>query len=503
MDNPEYTFQILEVFSKVRSKEIPRELEEYISYVARTGDPVFQWSMVKVLIKEKLLAVLNEFVENGGPIDVPPCPNVDQFDYDSMKEHVLKHLDAFLYPPFTIQRICELLAAPRKEYNRVDKYMRAIEKNVLVVSASDLSMKRALESDANESVINGILYDKVNDSLTGFSNHVFTAASVGEHEDELNVVGAKMDETDAVQRIIDESWNEEASGGDDFKLNGSGSSFEHELQQFVGAEKGDDDIDTKTEPSSSSSDSNTVATSSSSFDDENSATSLLQPSLQNIIAEGTSISFEDVAAVTKEDEESESSLKDANDTYEFKEDSLEDANTNVSELLPASDELSSAEDDDNVPESSEATPVDVVEDDSHVKRRDFVDCQLEEPSTTTLEMMAVTVTDETSIDEPMTTESFEDAAEAQPESTSVEAAGAAECSLGEVQAEQINLSSEVDESGGWITYSAGDYQEEKNYEEPDGNSKTVSEELSHPPLAEVDVEPETTTTQMETSQSVE
>lgn len=435
--------------------------------MARTGDPVFQWSLVKILIKEKLQAVLSEFVETGGPVDVPPCPNVDLFDYDSMKEHVLKQLDAFVYPPFTIQRICELLAAPRKEYNRVDKYMRAIEKNVLVVSASDLSMKRALESDANESVINGILYDKVNDSLTTFTNHVFATAS-DEHEDEL--VAAKIDATDAVQRIIDESWNEETAAADEFKLNGSGS-FEQELQQFVATEKAADDVDdAKPEPSSSSD----PETSSSSFEETS-----MQPSLQNIIAEGTSITFENVA-VAKEDDESP---EPANDTYEFKDDSLDSSNV---DLAPA--------------ESSEATPVDVVDHGSQ-NEQEFVDCQPEEPSTTTLEMMAV-ASDVPS--EPMAADSFEDAVEVQPESTSVEATSA-ECSFGEDY--QPNMRTEMDDNG-WITYSAGDFQAdadqpEEEQQESDTVSKVVPEESSQPSQAETEVEPETTTTEMETSQSAE
>ncbi len=302
MDDPEYTFQILEVFSKVKTKEIPRELEEYISYVARTGDPVFQWSLVKVLIKEKLLAVLNEFVqESEGSLNIPTCPNVEIFNYETMKTSLLNRLDTFILPPFTIQRICELLSAPRKEYNRIDKYMRAVEKNFLVVSASDYSLKRGLDADGSDAVINGILYDKVNDSLNSFTNHVLSQ----EQDSEMSA-DSKLDETDAVQQIIDESWNEEHDEG--FKLNGSDGSglnvsFDNELR-FA---------DKSTDEKESSCDDESSKELDSSFDN---SSMMIEPTIQNIIAESSEISFENVSK--SEDSSFEESPAKSDATFEFK-----------------------------------------------------------------------------------------------------------------------------------------------------------------------------------------
>jgi serine/threonine-protein phosphatase 4 regulatory subunit 2 len=50
MENAEEVMQLLEEFSKVKPKEIPRELEDYLGYVAKTGDPVFQWSLVSMKV---------------------------------------------------------------------------------------------------------------------------------------------------------------------------------------------------------------------------------------------------------------------------------------------------------------------------------------------------------------------------------------------------------------------------------------------------------------------
>lgn len=157
MENAEEIFHFLEDFSKRKPKTIPQELNEYLAYVARTGDPVYQWSLVKSLFKEKLLSVITDFYETTPGIEIPPYPNVDPFNYDILKNSLLERLDSFTSAPFTVQRICELLTFPRKQYNRIDKYMRAIEKNILVVSTREPGVQRHPEEngEANEPIVNG------------------------------------------------------------------------------------------------------------------------------------------------------------------------------------------------------------------------------------------------------------------------------------------------------------------------------------------------------------
>ena len=48
-----------------------------------------------------------------------------------MKSALLERLELFNSAPFTVQRLCELLTDPKKQYSRIDKYMRALEKNIL------------------------------------------------------------------------------------------------------------------------------------------------------------------------------------------------------------------------------------------------------------------------------------------------------------------------------------------------------------------------------------
>uniref|UniRef100_A0A182HSV7 Uncharacterized protein n=1 Tax=Anopheles arabiensis TaxID=7173 RepID=A0A182HSV7_ANOAR len=134
MENQEEILLLLERFTKSKQKDIPRELEDYLNFVARTGDTLYRWVLVKPLFREKLVNVITDFHHNTPSIaDIPQCPNVDPFNFERMKRALLERLDSFNSAPFTVQRICELLTEPRKQYTRIDKFMRAVEKNILVL----------------------------------------------------------------------------------------------------------------------------------------------------------------------------------------------------------------------------------------------------------------------------------------------------------------------------------------------------------------------------------
>lgn len=82
-----------------------------------------------------------------------------------MKKVLIEKLDSFNAAPFTIQRISELLADPRKQYSRIDKFMRAVEKNILVVSTVAPGRHRSEESengDSLDSALNGEFSSDVN-----------------------------------------------------------------------------------------------------------------------------------------------------------------------------------------------------------------------------------------------------------------------------------------------------------------------------------------------------
>lgn len=125
-DNPELTFDCLNSFNQQIPETIPSHLNEYLRYVALTGDTIFpSWSLFKKLIKIKFKENICELYTLQ-PI-IPVYPN-SQFDMEVTQARILKRLDTMTEIPFTIQRMCELLVHPTRFYSQYDKYMRGFEK---------------------------------------------------------------------------------------------------------------------------------------------------------------------------------------------------------------------------------------------------------------------------------------------------------------------------------------------------------------------------------------
>ena len=103
--------------------------------MAHSGSTHFPWTKVKWLFRAKLEHVVNDYFEASPVDEIPLAPNVDVFNFSSVKDKVFEQLESFAGIPFTIQRIAELLTTPRRHYKRTDKFMRALEKNMLVVSS--------------------------------------------------------------------------------------------------------------------------------------------------------------------------------------------------------------------------------------------------------------------------------------------------------------------------------------------------------------------------------
>ncbi|CAH8490539.1 unnamed protein product [Heterobilharzia americana] len=135
MENGESILCALKCFEQEKPSVIPPILEEYIRQISKNGQTRLPWIYVKPLLLQKYNKVVDSFISEESGLDYPPI--VTPPHLEELRQRVfstLKRLDGI---PFTIQRICELFDTPTRHYQRVDKFLRGLEKVCMVVSTVD------------------------------------------------------------------------------------------------------------------------------------------------------------------------------------------------------------------------------------------------------------------------------------------------------------------------------------------------------------------------------
>ncbi|XP_058534483.1 serine/threonine-protein phosphatase 4 regulatory subunit 2 isoform X2 [Ochotona princeps] len=155
-------------FEKRGKKEVCPVLDQFLCHVAKTGETMIQWSQFKGYFIFKLEKVMDDFRTSAPEPRGPPNPNVEYIPFDEMKERILKIVTGFNGIPFTIQRLCELLTDPRRNYTGTDKFLRGVEKNVMVVSCVYPSSEKTNSNSLNR--MNGVMFPGNSPSYTERSN---------------------------------------------------------------------------------------------------------------------------------------------------------------------------------------------------------------------------------------------------------------------------------------------------------------------------------------------
>ncbi|XP_023812515.1 serine/threonine-protein phosphatase 4 regulatory subunit 2-A isoform X1 [Oryzias latipes] len=132
--NVAYQEEQLPYFEKKGKEEVCPLLEQFLCHVAKTGQPLIPWSQFKMYFMFKLEKVISDFHDSSPEQRTLRNPNVDYVPFEEMKRRILKIVDGYSGVPFTIQRLCELLTDPKRNYTSTDKFLRGLEKNVMVVS---------------------------------------------------------------------------------------------------------------------------------------------------------------------------------------------------------------------------------------------------------------------------------------------------------------------------------------------------------------------------------
>ncbi|XP_072541013.1 serine/threonine-protein phosphatase 4 regulatory subunit 2-B [Salminus brasiliensis] len=126
--------EALKDFEKKGKKEVSPVLDQFLCHVAKTGETMVSWSQFKSYFLFKLEKVMEDFRASAPEQRGPANPNVESVPFEEMKERILKIVNGYNGIPFTIQRLCELLTDPKRNYTGTEKFLRGVEKNVMVVS---------------------------------------------------------------------------------------------------------------------------------------------------------------------------------------------------------------------------------------------------------------------------------------------------------------------------------------------------------------------------------
>ncbi|KAK6480654.1 serine/threonine-protein phosphatase 4 regulatory subunit 2-like isoform X1 [Huso huso] len=179
--------EALKDFEKEGKKEVCPVLDQFLCHVAKTGETIcsrtdeergtcpeqacshtneekgicseqawIQWSQFKSYFLFKLEKVMDDFRASAPEQRGPANPNVEYIPFEKMKERILKIVDGYNGIPFTIQRLCELLTDPKRNYAGTDKFLRGVEKNVMVVSCVYPTSEKNGSSSLNR--MNGVMF---------------------------------------------------------------------------------------------------------------------------------------------------------------------------------------------------------------------------------------------------------------------------------------------------------------------------------------------------------
>jgi len=116
-------------FANGSDKNITPQLLEVLKEMATTGQSRYEWAHLKALIAAKMQQVCAEYYEVTKDLEATGET------YEVVLKRLLTLLAEFPNPPFTTQRLCELLLDPHRIYaSSTRKLMNALEKLLTVSS---------------------------------------------------------------------------------------------------------------------------------------------------------------------------------------------------------------------------------------------------------------------------------------------------------------------------------------------------------------------------------
>ncbi|CAA6654250.1 unnamed protein product [Spirodela intermedia] len=132
----ENAVQFIKMTMETKFNMSDEEIKEIMEPIAATGKFWHEWDELKSILSFRLKQVLAEYPESQVDNDVG---SQDESLTGETYSELVRRLDEALLsfiegPPFTLQRLCEILLAPRSLYPKLSKLALALDKNLLVTS---------------------------------------------------------------------------------------------------------------------------------------------------------------------------------------------------------------------------------------------------------------------------------------------------------------------------------------------------------------------------------
>lgn len=112
----------LAAFVEANEKALTDDLKTLLRNVSITGLSCYSWEHLRVLLGFVIKQVIGEFITKEG------LTGQDAASINERCAQILRSLESFVGPPFTLQRLCELLTDEPRLYTSTNKFTNAIEK---------------------------------------------------------------------------------------------------------------------------------------------------------------------------------------------------------------------------------------------------------------------------------------------------------------------------------------------------------------------------------------
>ena len=108
-----------------------------LAEVALTGYIRYPWDLLIDVVRTLMEVMLDHFADEEGDDPGPPRPLINGLSFKELRSELSALLLEFPAAPFTLQRLSEVLLEPKKHYNKLDKFVLALDRLIHVSSTID------------------------------------------------------------------------------------------------------------------------------------------------------------------------------------------------------------------------------------------------------------------------------------------------------------------------------------------------------------------------------